>query len=228
MKKIFCAVVLIGLAGAARADLTPGSNTLAIFGGFGGSGAKYDYQPGSEEAVTGPGGAFGAQFLRYVKGGPAIAIGADITASPNGDSNSDDLLTGIDTTARTKTIIGLVIARLSYPKGTFRPYLFGGIGGHHCSQKLIGTPRGGTTWSGGGSETRTLVDESKSSLALGGGIGLDLFLTESFFMGVELRGVWLGGMNTDDTAALESSGFNAHNSNDIGQGNILLRTGLKF
>jgi len=126
----------------------------------------------------------------------------------------DDLLTGVDTTARLKSFVGLVIARLAYPRGMYRPYIFAGLGGHHSSQQLSGKPLAGLTWLGGGNESRMLVDARRTSAALGYGIGLDIFPTENIFFGAELRGVWLIGLDTDDTVALRAAGFTAHSQDD--------------
>ena len=121
----------------ARADYVRGSQSMVIFGGQGGSASQYDYHPGNQKTITGGGGAFGAQYLYYVAGTPALAVGADITSSLNGNGHSDHLLDGIDTTSRIKSLVGLVMARLAYPRGPYRPYIFAGVGAHDSSQQLF-------------------------------------------------------------------------------------------
>ncbi len=229
MKRLWLTAVALTLGQTiGHADFVRGSQTLAIFGGEGGSSTRYDYDPGTDRPVTGGGGAFGAQYLYYLKGSPAIAFGADLTSSANGNRRSDDLLAGEETTARLKSLVGLFIARLAFPRGPIRPYIFTGIGGHDSTQQLSAQPQAGNTWPGGGTESRVLVDEHKTSAAIGYGIGMDIFPTESFFLGLELRAVWLGGMDTDDTAALREAGFTEHSKDGITQGNIFVRAGVKF
>jgi opacity protein-like surface antigen len=221
-------VLLLAASVPAGADFVRGSQTLAVGLGAGGSYTQYDYQVGKQRNVTGGGGAFGGQYLYYVTDLPAVGVGVDLTSSLNGDKREDDLLNGIDTTARLKSLVGLVMARLSYPRGRFRPYIFAGIGAHHSSQQLSGRPLAGNSWAGGGNESRMLVDERETSAALGYGVGIDMFATENIFFGAEVRGIWLIGLDTDDTAALRRAGFTSHSRDDTTQGNVLFRIGTKF
>ena len=86
----------------------------------------------------------------------------------------------------------------------------------------------GATWANGGTDNRILIDERETSAAVGYGIGMDLFPEDSFFMGIELRGTWLAGLNTDDTAALRAAGFTADHHGGVMQGNLFFRAGYKF
>ena len=228
IKKFALSILLFGVSLPVYADFAGGDKTLTFFGGAGGASTPYDYQPGNQEKVTGGGGAFGGQFLYYIKGTPAVAVGLDVNNSLNGNGQESDLLSGINTTERVKTLVGLVIARLSYPRGIYRPYIFGGVGVHDSLQQLSGTPQPGVTWPGGGTENRVLVDQRKTSAALGGGIGVDVFMTETAFFGLELRGTWLAGMDTDDTAALRAAGFRVDEKRGIAEGNLFFRAGVKF
>ena len=231
MKRLAMTIVMVSILGTwAQADFDKGSQTIAVFGGLSGSSAHYSYQPGTDRPVTGAGGAIGGQYVYYAKGSPAIGIGLDLNSSMNGTRTDDDLLAGgYNTDQRLKSVIGLAIVKLAYPHGLFRPYVFGGMGVHSSSQLLTATPQPGVTWPNpplGGQ--RVLVDEHKTSFALGGGVGFDLFLTETFFLGTELRGTLLTGLDTDDNAAIRYSGYTARNNYGISQGNILLRAGVKF
>ena len=127
-----------------------------------------------------------------------------------------------------KCFVGLAVVRLAYPKGQLRPYIFGGLGGHHSSQQLSAHPVAGVTWANGGTEERMLVDRRKTAPALGFGIGLDLFPTDSFFIGTELRAIWLAGLNTDDSAALRAEGFRSDRSEGTTQSYFLMRLGWAF
>jgi opacity protein-like surface antigen len=229
MKRFVLSMLAIMLLGTfSRADLSRGSQTATVFGGLGGSGSDYDYEPGQRRPVTGGGGAFGGQYLYYVSGIPALAVGGDLASSPNANRRSGDLLSGYESTARLKSLIGLAMVRLSFPRGVCRPYIFGGVGAHNSDQQLSAQPQPGNTWPGGGTESRILVDEHKTSAALGYGIGLDIYPKESFFIGIELRGVWLLGLDNDDTPALRAAGFNVDQKEGLTQGNLFLRTGIKF
>src|SRR5437762_7258168 len=127
MKRIlFIGVAVTCLGTTTWADYAKGSQTLAIFGGIGGSSSQYDYKPGSMRPVTGGGGAFGGQYLYYFHGTPALAIGADLVSSPNGYRRSGDLLSGYESTDRLKSLVGLILLKLAYPRGFWRPYLMGG------------------------------------------------------------------------------------------------------
>jgi len=225
---VMACVASLVLGGKAHADFVRGSQSIVAFGGMSGSSSQYDYNPGHERVVTGGGASFGAQYLYYVSGTPAIAIGADLASSLNGNHRSDDTLAGIETNARIKSLVGLIIARLAYPRGPYRPYIFAGVGAHNSSQELSGQPVPGYQWTGGGTENRTLIDEHQTSAAIGYGVGMDLFPEDRFFMGVEFRGTWLGGMDTGDNAALRAAGYTADHKEGIVQGNFLFRAGLKF
>jgi opacity protein-like surface antigen len=229
MKRLFLAAAAVTLLGSlSLADFTRGSQTVAVFGGLGGSSSEYDYQPGNQRPVTGGGGAFGGQYLYYLNDSPALALGADISSSLNSNRRSGDLLSGNESTARTKSLVGMIIEKLAFPRGTWRPYIFAGVGVHNSTQQLSASPQPGNTWPGSGTESRMLVDQNKTSAALGYGIGTDIFPSDSFFFGLELRGTWLAGLDTDDNAALRAAGFNAHDAQNVTQGNLFLRAGVKF
>jgi len=229
MKKFFVAsATFMVLTSLSWADFARGSQSIAVFGGLGGSSSQYDYQPGDQRPVTGGGGAFGGQYFYYITSTPALAIGADLASSLNGNRHSGDLLSGYDSTVRLKSLVGLIVARLAYPRGIGRPYIFAGIGAHDSTQQLSASPHTGNTWPGGGTESRMLIDEHKTSAAVGYGIGLDVFPADSLFFGIELRAAWLGGLNNDDNVALRSAGFHIDDKQGLTQGNLYLRAGVKF
>lgn len=225
---VLLSAVVSLVAPKAWADFTARSQTVAIFGGATGSSTQYDYEPGSRRPVSGGGAGFGAQYLHYVSGAPAIAVGVDVSNYWNGDRRSHHTLDGFDSTARVKSFVGMAIARLAFPRGLWRPYLFAGVGGHHSSQQLSAAPSTGRSWAGGGTESRMLVDRHKMSTAIGYGIGLDIFPSERFFFGTELRGVRLFGLNTDDTATLRAAGFHDDEREGVVQGAVFARLGFTF
>ena len=229
MKRLISAIMaLLFIGSASWADFVRGSQTIAAYGGFGGSSTQYDFKPGDQRTVTGAGAAFGAQYLYYVKSSPAVAIGADLTQALNGNRQSDATLTGYDTTAHLRSLVGLVMARLAYPRGEVRPYIFFGAGMHHSHQELSARPLSGNSWPGGGAESRTLIDERQTSAAIGYGVGLELFPPDAFFIGTEVRAVKLLGMNTDDNTALRAAGFAADETTTLTQGYVLMHVGWKF
>src|SRR5260221_2854060 len=116
---IFAGVVLMLAQDIGRAEFVAGSQTIAVFAGAGGSATRYDYEPGSDRKITGGGGAFGAQYLYYLKGTPALAFGADLASSANRNRRNGDMLAGYESTARLKSFVGMMIARLAFPRGTF-------------------------------------------------------------------------------------------------------------
>ena len=229
MKKTLWIVFVTGLAAsAAQADFVKGSQTATIFGGFGGSSERYDFRGPDEKPITGAGGAWGAQYLYYLDAAPAIALGADLNASYNGNLRTDRLIANADATARLKSTIEMIIARLAFPRGAVRPYLFVAVGAHQSSLLVSARPLAGTTWSNGGTDSRVLIDEHEISLAIGYGIGLDLFFTESLFFGTELRGTRLAGTRPDITPSGQALGFALRDRRGASQGNVFLRLGWKF
>jgi opacity protein-like surface antigen len=218
------------MAGIARADFSKGDQTIALFGGGGGSWDLYDLKGPDKAPVTGGGGAFGGQYLYYLSGTPAIAVGIDGTESMNGTDRSNVLIEHTNTSASMKSTVVMAIARLSFPRGVCRPYIFTGLGGHSSSLFLSGKPYGGQTWSDGGTDSRVIVDQHRTSVALGYGVGMDFFPAENFFFGVEVRGVWLANLNREITAQGSASGISSDSDYDgaVTQGNILGRLGWRF
>jgi opacity protein-like surface antigen len=219
---------VLAFISSSHADLVRGSQTVFVNGGFGYSSSQYDFNPGEHRDVTGSGPAFGSQYMYYLSSIPALAIGADLTYAYNGKRRSDDLLAGYETTSRLKSLVGLVVAKLAFPRGELRPYVFAGLGAHHSSQQVSAQPQGLSQWAGGGNESRILIDKQKTSAAIAYGIGLDLFPADSFFIGTELRGVWLAGLDTNDNAALRAAGFVADEKQPITQAYVLMHLGWKF
>lgn len=229
MKRLLIAFVFTPfIAAHSYADLKPGDTTVAIFGGAAGSNTSYDFRGNDEKSVTGGGGGFGFQALHYTPNSLATAIGLDVAHSPNGTGRRDDMIHGFESDARLKSTTVLFMGKLIFPKGKLRPYLFSGIGVHSSSLFLSAHPLSGRTWSDGGTDTRVLVDERKTSLALGYGIGIDIFPVENIFFGLELRGVWLGGLRRRLTREAQVNGLGLRDDGSVEQGNLFARVGIKF
>jgi opacity protein-like surface antigen len=229
MKKTFWIVTAVSFAAAtAHADFVKGSQTMAIFGGLGGSSDNYDFRGPDNEPITGGGAAWGAQYLYYLTSSPAIAIGGDLNVSYNGNLRTDDLIANADATTRLKSTTELIMARLAYPRGRARPYIFTGLGAHESSLFVSAQPVPGTTWLDGSSGSRMIIDEHETSLAIAYGIGIDFFLTESLFFGTELRGTGLAGTKPDITPSGQALGFSLKDRTGASEGNIFFRLGWKF
>jgi hypothetical protein len=211
-----------------HADYTKGTTMFQIYGGGAGFGGRY-HQPGvnqDEQNLAGGGGLIGGQFLYFTS--ENWAVGFDISHASFGDQDSNQLLTNRFTQSSADNTTGLFVVRLSYPKGHFRPYIQSGLGVHHTSLNLDGTPINGTTWSDTGTaETRTLLDDGHAGLALEGAIGTYVYFTERFFIGAELKLTSLGGKDFQPTAAGIHEGLLAPNG-AVSEAGIGFMLGLGF
>src|SRR5689334_22877695 len=106
-----------------------------IYGGGEGLGGHYN-QPGGnrvEQEYADGGGLIGGQFLYFMSDSPCWALGFDISHAGFDDHTSNQLLANRFTASSADDTVGLIVARLSYPRGHFRPYVQGGLGGHHTN-----------------------------------------------------------------------------------------------
>jgi opacity protein-like surface antigen len=205
IKNILGSALILVLSGSVlHADYSKGDVMLQLYGGGASVSGKY-HQPGvheDEQAYADGGGMVGGQFLYYLGGNPCWALGVDVSHAGLDEHISDQLLTNRRTKSSMKATAGLLIARLAYPKGRWRPYLQGGLGVHHTKLHLEGTPALGTIWGDTGTaETRTLLDDGRAGPALSGAIGLHVYLTERFFIGAEYRVLDLMRKDFSPTAA---------------------------
>jgi len=229
MKRLLAAVLFLMVSVPVRADTRKGSSTLSLFGGLGFSSSRYELGvTGGEEPVARGGGTFGGQWVYYFQESPSYGIGLDASGTHLSDRRTTDLVRGADTTSYLNSNVLLVIMKLSYPTGRVRPYVFGGVGAHHSHTFVSGMPYGGNTWSDTHtSENRVLLDETHKSLALGGGIGLEMYLTEQLFIGAEYRGVMLAHKRYEETPAAASAGL-VFQKSDLDVQSLLLSIGVKF
>src|ERR1700760_97853 len=102
MKRSLIPLCMMFCLSATYADFVKGNQTLALYGGYGSSSSRYDFNPGDHEVVTGPGAAFGGQYLYYFKSVPSLAVGADVLSALNGNRRNSDVLSGYESTARLK------------------------------------------------------------------------------------------------------------------------------
>jgi hypothetical protein len=93
---------------------------------------------------------------------------------------------------------------------------------------LEGTPNGAPGWTDTGSlETRTLLDDGHVGPAVAGSIGLHVYLTERFFLGVEYKDMVLFGKDFSPTAAGEREGL-LKPSGTVGEAAFGFMLGLGF
>jgi opacity protein-like surface antigen len=229
VKKILLVFSFAFISGSLRAETGKGSNMLAIFGGGGYSTTDLDLgASGGRQLIANGGGTWGGQWIYFFRNNPALGIGIDGSSTRLDDRDTLDLVIGKDATSHLHSTIIMAVVKLAYPTGHVRPYIFGGLGGHRSSVYLAAQPYSSNTWADTGTtERRVLVDETKSSLALGYGVGFDVFFTDEVFVGVEYRGTFLGHDDFDETPGAQSAGLRLEKSGLDVQA-LLLRAGFKF
>jgi opacity protein-like surface antigen len=229
MKKLLLVVSLTIASMPVGAETGKGSLQLAAFGGLGFSGSKYDLGvTGGDQPVARGGGTSGGQMVYFFRGQPVLGIGIDGSYTNLLDRDTTDLVRSANASSHLSSTVILAIAKLAYPTGHVRPYIFGGLGTHRTTAFVSAQPFAPFTWSDTGtSENRVLLDETKTSLAVGYGLGLDVFFTDEVFVGMEYRGAILAHNHFDTTASARSAGLNFENGGLDVQA-LLFRAGVKF
>jgi opacity protein-like surface antigen len=229
MKKLLLAVSLIIASMPVGAETGKGSLQIAAFGGLGFSSSKYDLGiTGGEEPVAKGGGTAGGQLVYFFKDQPVLGIGIDGSYTHLSDRDTIDLVRGANATSHLSSTVILAIAKLAYPTGHVRPYVFGGMGTHRTTAFVSAQPFAPFTWNDTPTtENRVLLDETKTSLAVGYGVGLDVFFTDEVFVGMEYRGIFLAHRDFDETAGASSDGLSFERGSLNVQA-LLFRAGVKF
>ena len=226
--------LLLSMAAVSYGELAAGSQTLSIMAGGGFSGSEFDKDVSGNtnhhEKIANPGGAFGAQYLYYVRSGPALGVGLDILRSSLREHLADSLSTQYDFRTRFQPTAVLAIAKLAFGQGRIHPYLFGGIGFHRTTFYWDFQPKNGTTWfDTQTADNRRIVEGTGTGFAGAGGAGMDIFLTPSIFIGAEARGTYLGTATYPITAEGRALGFSGSDPRgDFVVFNLLGRVGVKF
>lgn len=232
MNKYWILAVLT-LAAPAFADYLPGSQTINVQFGGGGSDNEFEWSKvrsdGRDVDATDAGGALGGQYIYYVTGQPAIGLGLDISHNFLHDHAETGIFPNLDSNSHFRPTTVLAVAKLAYPRGKFRPYVMAGVGVHNTHFLLELTPNGAVWADTGTRETRKIIDGSASAAAVAWGVGADWFPTakDNFFLGLELRGNYLASANYGVTAQGRAAGF-TEASDDLSFSNLFLRTGWKF
>lgn len=230
MKK-FAAVAVIMFVGSSPvwASLERGSQLLNVNLGMS--------VPLSDLKLTGTGGgndkigelgfSGGGQYVYHIT--PQFGVGAEINSSVHSDRNSSSLILNGDSTIGGHTIAVLLIARsVLIPEGNVHPFFLGGIGFHNTSLRLDTMPTPGFVWlDTRTTERRTLTDSSVTAFAGALGGGVDIFLTDQFFVGFEGRWQYFGSGTYGTTSAARTQGL-TELKGDLSTFNVLARLGLKF
>lgn len=223
-------VVALLSAAPVRADYDKGTTMFQIYGGGAGLSGRY-HQPGvnkDEQDYADGGSVIGGQFLYFISGSPCLALGFDVSHADFDAHESYQLLANRFTSSSANNTSGLIIVRLAYPKGRFRPYIQGGLGAQATSLTLDGTPTNSIPWSDTKTtETRRLLDSSHVGPAFEGAVGVHIYLMERLFVGVEYKALDLVGKDFVPTAAGRSEGL-LTTSGTVGMSAIGLMLGFGF
>lgn len=228
------AVVLLSMTSLSFGELSAGSQTLTLVAGGGFSGSEFDHDisgnSNKHEKIASPGGAFGAQYVYYLRSAPAVGLGLDILNSSLQEHFADSLSTQYNFRTRFQPTTVLAVAKLAFGQGRIHPYLFGGIGFHRTSFYWDFQPKGSTTWFDTNTQdNRRIVEGTATGFAGAGGIGVDIFLTPSVFLGAEGRGTYLGTATYPLTAQARALGFSGSDPRgDFVSFNLLACIGVKF
>jgi opacity protein-like surface antigen len=120
------------------------------------------------------------------------------------------------------------VVKLAFPSGRFRPYVLGGLGAARSSLQSYISPGAGSSWADTGtSEVRQTFDSVKYGVAWSWGAGLDWFMAEHFFLGLELRETYLSQRLHQPTSFGASQGIAAVRDPKSLTA-VLLKVGVKF
>lgn len=189
--------VLLALV-AAPAFASDNSLALKVFGVQ--TQTQIQAQGTDYDGALGPG--FGLEYLHRVN--THISVGGEIDQLTRGTNESALFLNGVNTAVSGSVLAILAIARLDLmPENTsIHPYIMGGLGLAEASLHAEGTPQTGFAWKNGGSDTRTLIDESHEAMGLTIRAGADFPVNESLSLGAEVGLV----RTSDVTYGLTSQG----------------------
>ena len=179
MKKILAVLLVCGTAvSQGWADYQKGNQSLEFHLGPVGFSDDVKVNNGDDK-LKDCGGVGGFQYLYFLKGGPALAIGPDILWSDLSEQDGSSLVANSASHGAAHTAIYQGVVKLAYPKGHWRPYVLGGMGAFRSSIQGDITPPSGVA-------VQTF-DSIRYGFAGTWGIGLDIFPREHWCLGLELR-----------------------------------------
>lgn len=209
-----------------------GSQALSLYGGFGYSPTSLNFQTSGSDRISDYGGAFGGQYTYSLRSMSSLSLGLDISYSRLGEHPSTQLLTNLDTHSDARSLIGLAIAKWRFRgDGSVHRYLFAGAGLHRTAFHLDAQPAPGLHWINAQStefdtSRRTLIESSATTWAAATGFGMDIDLSDHFFVGAEFRATLLGKATYDPSS--EGAAVVSPISGGFFLWNGFLRLGFRF
>jgi opacity protein-like surface antigen len=186
MKKWIWILLVMMNAAVVRADMNAGAQTLSLYGG--GAQGYYEHD-GAYYSYGKQGGSVGGQYMYYFTDAPMFGIGVDVMSTRTQNHGTGFIATrDIDfahINADWRTTTYELLGKLMFPRGHWRPYIFGGLGGYtnHSSEELTPTD----PWSDTQTTEKRFRNSNNNGVALSYGVGLDWYLCEAFFLGAEYR-----------------------------------------
>jgi opacity protein-like surface antigen len=220
MKKLVVVLsLMLGYMGLAHAG------EVAVYGGGAFSNTTLIDSAGQDNHSDSA-GTLGGQVLFSVN--DILSLGIDLSHSGLGGETTaiSGYPSGTVAQSQASTTVGLIMAKLSTSKesttfGIFKPYVAGGLGFHQSKLSMDATLPAGYSWLSNRQRTESLVDDTKTGIAIAGAIGVEVPLNNVLFVGTEARLTYLGQttFTAVDGTAIQASGTVI---------NLLVKAGLKF
>lgn len=230
MKQLpLAAVLLVAVAANASAAFEKGSQTINLNLGMGIPLTDLDLSAagGGKDKVGTPGISVGGQYLYHVA--PRLGLGLDINYSKSGEKQSSKFSPLLDSMVKSESVVALVIGKFIFiPNGKASPYVLAGGGVHSSRLKFSASPAAGLVWADTGTrESRVFGDSSGTNYAIVGGLGIDVFVTENAFLGLEGRYQHLGSDAYESTSLGQAAGVSGVRG-EASMVNIHARAGYRF
>ena len=198
-----CVIALV--SGLAKADINKGDQSVTAALGLTVPVSQIDLTDvgGGKAQAGGPGFAGGFQYLYNVS--PTFGIGADFNYLHTGEEQSSTLVPFGDSTVNLNSTIFLAVARVNLKTtGTVIPFVFWGMGINSTTLQINTTPSPGFYWFNTGTrEERALINDSESGVAVALGGGVDYYISDRVFFGLEGRFDYLGNADYSSTPSTE-------------------------
>ena len=154
-----------------------------------------------EDDIASSGIVYGGRYLRQTS--PHSAFGVGIEKIDPVMHNSETLINHAFTTSRFESLTFMGLAKLS-TTGNFRAYAMGGLGFHSTTLTIDALPSPGFGWSDTNTtESRNLVNSTKTAAISMLQIGIDADIGETFSSGLELAYYHLGASIYDASPAAQ-------------------------
>ena len=205
-RELFLAATLVLAAAPIHADYQKGNQTLQLNWGYEGFPNEVRTNNG-DDALNTNGGVGGLEYFYFLRSGPTVAVGPDLLWAQISAPDNSSILPNSTSHGATYIAMYQALAKLILPKGHFRPFLLAGAGVGRFSLQADVTPGPGITWADTHtSEPRQTIDSIRWGPIATVGFGLDLFLTERWFLGFQYRNVFFPALMHQPTAAGQALG----------------------